>query len=118
MTRQPWVSRDNPLGYLWVRELIEAVGRGAVSRDLVESTSGRVFSGPRCSTSWTTGWKRRHSCPRSPDSSTTRSSSYRKMGAHAGTRLGRLGRVRAILRHVYQRSPLFRIERKLRAPDN
>jgi hypothetical protein len=35
MTRQPWVSRDNPLGYLWVRELIEAVDRGVIGRDLV-----------------------------------------------------------------------------------
>jgi hypothetical protein len=37
MTRQPWVSRENPLGHLWVRELIQAVDRGVIERGLVES---------------------------------------------------------------------------------
>lgn len=36
MSTQPWVSRENPLGYLWVADLIEAIERGAVSARLVE----------------------------------------------------------------------------------
>jgi Glycosyl transferase family 8 len=36
MTRQPWISRENPLGHLWVRGLIEAVEEGFIARDLVE----------------------------------------------------------------------------------
>jgi hypothetical protein len=35
MTRQPWVSRDNPLGYLWVRDLFGALDRGVIGRELV-----------------------------------------------------------------------------------
>jgi len=30
MPTQPWVSSGNPLGYLWVRDLIEAVDAGAI----------------------------------------------------------------------------------------
>jgi hypothetical protein len=30
MTIQPWVSRENPLGYLWVRDLVEAVDSGFI----------------------------------------------------------------------------------------
>lgn len=34
-TQQPWVSRDNPLAYLWCRELISAVGSGFISLELL-----------------------------------------------------------------------------------
>ena len=30
------MSRDNPLGYLWVRDLLEAVDAGAISREFVD----------------------------------------------------------------------------------
>ena len=33
METQPWVSTRNPRGYLWVRELIEAVENGSISLD-------------------------------------------------------------------------------------
>jgi len=36
MTTQPWVSRDNPNGYLWVRDLIEATENGFIDKALVE----------------------------------------------------------------------------------
>jgi len=36
MTTQPWVSQENPLGYLWTGDLIEAIDAGAVSIDLVK----------------------------------------------------------------------------------
>lgn len=35
MHRQPWVATDNPLGYLWVRDLIDAVDNGFLSMDFV-----------------------------------------------------------------------------------
>lgn len=35
MATQPWVSRDNPLGYLWTRDLIEAVNAGYIEIDYV-----------------------------------------------------------------------------------
>lgn len=36
MPTQPWVSTSNPLGYLWVRELFDAVDSGAVQPGLIE----------------------------------------------------------------------------------
>jgi len=35
MHTQPWVSTRNPLGYLWVRDLIEAVETGSIPRDYI-----------------------------------------------------------------------------------
>jgi hypothetical protein len=37
MTRQPWISRENPLGYLWMGDLFEALDRGFVDRAMVEA---------------------------------------------------------------------------------
>jgi hypothetical protein len=44
MTRQPWLSRANKLNYLWTRDLLEAIERGAISRDYVaaEIAAGHV----------------------------------------------------------------------------
>jgi hypothetical protein len=43
---------------------------------------------------------------------------YQKMGAHGGgARTNPLGALRAILRHVYQKSLLHRIERRIRKGD-
>ncbi len=36
MTTQPWVSRDNPNGYLWVRDLMEAVASGFIDITIIE----------------------------------------------------------------------------------
>jgi hypothetical protein len=37
MDRQPWVSRANPLGHLWVTELIEAIDSGFIKRELIDA---------------------------------------------------------------------------------
>lgn len=44
MHRQPWVSWGNPLGYLWVASLREAVAAGAITRDELtrQVTAGHV----------------------------------------------------------------------------
>lgn len=44
MNTQPWVSHLNPLGYLWVRTLRQAVRDGAISRSFIEEEvrSGHV----------------------------------------------------------------------------
>jgi hypothetical protein len=44
METQPWLSRDNPLNYLWSRDLFEAIDRGIITRDYVaaEIASGHV----------------------------------------------------------------------------
>ena len=36
MTTQPWISRDNPNGYLWVRDLIEALDAGFIGKEMIE----------------------------------------------------------------------------------
>ena len=36
MSTQPWVSLENPLGYLWTQDLIEAVDSGVIPRDLIK----------------------------------------------------------------------------------
>ena len=33
---QPWVSRKNPLSYLWTRDLFEAIDAGVISFDFVK----------------------------------------------------------------------------------
>jgi hypothetical protein len=35
MNTQPWVSRENSLGYLWLRYLFEAIDSGFISKELV-----------------------------------------------------------------------------------
>jgi hypothetical protein len=40
MPTQPWVSRDNPLGYLWVRDLLAAVDEGFITREYVDGQIG------------------------------------------------------------------------------
>lgn len=46
MPTQPWVSRENRLGYLWVRDLIEAVDAGVIARKCVEDDVRRGFIRP------------------------------------------------------------------------
>jgi hypothetical protein len=46
MTIQPWVSRENPLGYLWVRDLIEAVETGFIPLDYVKDHATRGWVRP------------------------------------------------------------------------
>jgi hypothetical protein len=46
MTIQPWVSRENPLGYLWVRDLIEAVNSGVIPLDYVQDHITRGWVRP------------------------------------------------------------------------
>jgi hypothetical protein len=36
MSSQPWVSRNNPLGYLWFRDLFEAIDDGFISPEYVK----------------------------------------------------------------------------------
>jgi hypothetical protein len=36
MERQPWVSRQNPLAYLWFRDLFEAVDTAFIGTDVIE----------------------------------------------------------------------------------
>ncbi|MBA3319510.1 MAG: glycosyl transferase [Gemmatimonadales bacterium] len=46
MPTQPWLSRGNPLGYLWVRDLIGAVDGGFLTRQYVEEQVRQGFVRP------------------------------------------------------------------------
>jgi hypothetical protein len=46
MPTQPWVSRENPLGHLWMRDLIAAVDGGFVTRQHVEEQVRQGFVRP------------------------------------------------------------------------
>jgi hypothetical protein len=116
MTRQPWISRDNPLGFLWVRELIAAVGEGFIGRDLVEAHVREGHLRPSLLYQLD---QRVEDTAKLPASATTLDARfvppYKKMGPHAGgARPGLVQRARGLLRRVYERSPFFRGDRPLR----
>jgi Glycosyl transferase family 8 len=46
MPTQPWVSHQNPHGYLWVRELLEAIEDGAISIDFVSEQIAQGYVRP------------------------------------------------------------------------
>lgn len=46
MPTQPWVSRDNPIGYLWVRDLLEAIDRGVITKEYVAEHVARGWVRP------------------------------------------------------------------------
>jgi hypothetical protein len=118
MTTQPWVSRDNPLGYLWMRDLLEAVSSGTISREFVEEHVRQGYVRPSVLYQLDHYVEETALLPKAARRlDDTFVPPYRKMGAHGASRTSPVSRVRAILRHVYQKSPLSRIERKLRAPE-
>jgi Glycosyl transferase family 8 len=46
MHTQPWVSQINPLGYLWVRDLFEAIDLEVISEGYVSESVGKGFVRP------------------------------------------------------------------------
>jgi len=46
MNTQPWLSRDNPLGYLWTRDLFEAIDRKFLSANEIGEHVQRGFVRP------------------------------------------------------------------------
>jgi hypothetical protein len=114
MTRQPWVSRDNPLGFLWVRELIEAVERGALTRDLVDAHVREGHLRPSLLYQLDHRVEDTAKLPAAALALDARFvPPYKRMGAHAGG-AGLLQRTRSLLRRVYERTPFFRGDHPLR----
>jgi hypothetical protein len=113
MNTQPWVSRENPLGYLWTRDLIEAIDAGALSTDfvkqevavghvrpsLVYQLENRIEDGlllPRAA--------RRMDRDFVPP--------YRVLANHQGSSWRQPAkRLRALMRHCYQKSLIYRYQR-------
>lgn len=110
MTRQPWISRENPLGFLWVRELIEAVERGGLDRALVEAHVGEGHLRPSLLYQLD---HRVEDAAKLPASALALDASfvapYKRMGPHGGTSTsGLLQRTLGLLKRVYERTPFFR----------
>lgn len=46
MDTQPWVSTDNPLGYVWMRDLFEAIDQGFITTDYIRDHVKRGYVRP------------------------------------------------------------------------
>lgn len=46
MSTQPWVSVDNPLGYLWFRDLFEAIDRDFIDLEFIKEHVGKGYVRP------------------------------------------------------------------------
>jgi hypothetical protein len=115
MTTQPWVSQENPLGYLWVGDLIEATDAGAIAMDFVkqEVAAGHV----RPSLIYQVENHIRDSLllplkARRMDQNFA--PPYLSLPKHNGSPWLHPGRrLRALLRHCYQKNPAFRYQRMI-----
>jgi hypothetical protein len=115
MNTQPWVSQENPLGYLWVGDLLEATDAGVIATDFVkqEIAAGHV----RPSLIYQVENRIRDSLllpvkARRMDQSFV--PPYRSLPKHNGSPwLHPARRLRALLRHCYQNNPAFRYQRMI-----
>ncbi len=113
MSTQPWVSQENPLGYLWTGDLIEAIDAGAVSVDFVkqEVANGHVRPSLSCqvenrisdSLLLPRGARRLDAKFIPPYRSLSKQHGY--PWVHPGKRL------RALVRHCYHNNPAYRYQR-------
>ncbi|HEX6107226.1 MAG TPA: glycosyltransferase [Gemmatimonadales bacterium] len=109
MTRQPWVSRDNRLGYLWVRDLAEAIAQGVIERGMVEAHVREGYVRPSLLHQLEHGVEDPSKLPAAGTSLDARFvPPYKLMAGHAAAGAGLLQRTRGLLRRVYERSPFFR----------
>jgi hypothetical protein len=115
MSTQPWVSKENPLGYLWTRDLIEAIQAGAISMDFVkqEVAFGHVRPSLTCQVEdrvedgllLSRGAREmdRNFVP-----------PYRTLPRPTGSSwFHPRKQLRALIRHCYQKTPAYRYQRML-----
>ncbi len=114
MTRQPWVSRENPLGYLWVRDLLEAVERGAIGRELVDSHVREGHLRPSLLYQLDNRIEDAGELPAAAVALDARFvPPYKLLGPHPGRARGLVQRTRRLLRRVYEQTPFFQGGRRL-----
>ena len=116
MPTQPWVYTINPLGYLWVRDLIEAVDTGFITMDFVRDHVERGFCRPSLL------YQLEHrlddglllpKTARALDDGFV--APYHALPAGGRTALRRAAAwLRRATRQAYQRTPLFTLEQKIR----
>ena len=100
MPTQPWVSLDNPNGFIWVRDLIAAVDAGFISRAYVEEHGKLGFVRPSLLYQLDHRIERSEQLPREARALDAEFiPPYKRMEA-AGGRAGLAGRVQSLLRRV------------------
>jgi hypothetical protein len=115
MTTQPWVSKKNPLGYLWTRDLFEAVDSGFIQIEYIKQHVAKGTVRPsllyqleyRIEDSLLLPREARHL----DREFIPLYHATAKRGGFPSLRPTEL--LRAAVRHYYHKSPLFQYQRKL-----
>lgn len=115
MNTQPWVSHLNPLGYLWVRTLRQAVRDGAIPRAFVEDEVRRGHVRPSLLYQFDHEIDDAILLPKAALAADAHfTPPYRALGVHhASPWRSRLQWLRASLRAKYQKTLLYRLERRV-----
>jgi hypothetical protein len=108
MHTQPWVSRSHPLGYLWVRDLCEAIDMGVIAEEYVRDCAQKGFIRPSLLYQIEHRIEDALLLPRKIgllDANFT--APYKRLPRHGSTPwLSPVHRLRAMVRHYYQKSHL------------
>jgi hypothetical protein len=108
MQTQPWVSTVNPLGYLWVRDLCEAIDMGVITTDYVKECVKKGFARPSLLYQIEERIEDALLLPRKVTlSDADFIAPYKRLPQHGSTRwLSPVHRLKAIARHYYRKSRL------------
>jgi hypothetical protein len=116
MQSQPWVSTMNPLGYLWVRDLCEAIDMGVITTDYVKECVKNGFARPSLLYQIEERIEDALLLPRKVSlSDADFIAPYKRLPHHGSSRwLSPVHRLKAIARHYYRKSRLEWAYRKWR----
>jgi hypothetical protein len=113
MSTQPWISKENPLGYLWTRDLIEAIEAGVISMDFVKQEVD--FGHVRPSLIYQVEHRVEDGLllpRRARETDRNFVPPYRVLPRHAGSSwFHPRKQLRALIRHCYQKTPAYRYQR-------
>ena len=115
MNTQPWVSKENPLGYLWTGDLIDAIDAGAVLIDFVKREIAAGHVRPSLMYQVENRIQDAFLLPRKAWRMDTKFfPPYRSLPKHHGSLWLRSGnRLRTLLRRGYQKTPASYYQRIL-----
>jgi lipopolysaccharide biosynthesis glycosyltransferase len=116
MNTQPWISTKNPLGYLWMRDLIEAVDHKIISLDYVREHVAKGYVRPSLL------YQLEHRLDDSfllPSFARSLDKDFKApyLGIHghnASPWTNPVQKLRAMFRHIYQKTPVYRLQRALK----
>lgn len=115
METQPWVSSENPLGYLWVRELIQSVEDGHVSLDEIRENVSKKFVRPSLLYQVENRLEDPLLLPRkAKELDANFVQPFEPEFKKASPWVGPAPRMKALARRVYRKSPLHNLARRFR----